>query len=102
MSCFDPVKVFLFVILLFSHTLLSPILSCPVFPRLDVLGLVEVQSEDDQGTDSEHDPLTWQQLVSREVLAGLRPHEIKRQEVINGEDRSARLSARTHRFVLPY
>ncbi|XP_067102177.1 rho guanine nucleotide exchange factor 12 isoform X1 [Osmerus mordax] len=51
--------------------------------RLDVLGLVEVQSEDDQGTDSEHDPLTWQQLVSREVLAGLRPHEIKRQEVIN-------------------
>ncbi|CAL1570422.1 unnamed protein product [Knipowitschia caucasica] len=46
-------------------------------------GLGEVQSEDDQGTDSEHDLLNWQQLVGREVLAGLRPHEIKRQEVIN-------------------
>uniref|UniRef100_A0A7N8XZR7 Rho guanine nucleotide exchange factor (GEF) 12a n=1 Tax=Mastacembelus armatus TaxID=205130 RepID=A0A7N8XZR7_9TELE len=44
---------------------------------------VDVQSEDDQGTDSEHDPPNWQQLVGREVLAGLRPHEIKRQEVIN-------------------
>ncbi|XP_041733274.1 rho guanine nucleotide exchange factor 12 isoform X2 [Coregonus clupeaformis] len=52
--------------------------------RLDGLGSTEVQSEDDQGgTDSEHDPLNWQQLVGREVLAGLRPHEIKRQEVIN-------------------
>uniref|UniRef100_A0A665VB94 Rho guanine nucleotide exchange factor 12 n=1 Tax=Echeneis naucrates TaxID=173247 RepID=A0A665VB94_ECHNA len=40
-------------------------------------------SEDDQGTDSEHDPPNWQQLVGREVLAVLRPHEIKRQEVIN-------------------
>uniref|UniRef100_A0A673A6E9 Rho guanine nucleotide exchange factor (GEF) 12a n=1 Tax=Sphaeramia orbicularis TaxID=375764 RepID=A0A673A6E9_9TELE len=47
------------------------------------LGGVDVQSEDDQGTDSEHDPLNWQQLVGREVLASLRPHEIKRQEVIN-------------------
>ncbi|XP_055022990.1 rho guanine nucleotide exchange factor 12 [Boleophthalmus pectinirostris] len=46
-------------------------------------GLGDVQSEDDQGTDSEHDPLNWQQLVGREILAGLRPHEIKRQEVIN-------------------
>lgn len=46
-------------------------------------GLGDVQSEDDPGTDSEHDPLNWQQLVGREVLAGLRPHEIKRQEVIN-------------------
>ncbi|XP_042153015.1 rho guanine nucleotide exchange factor 12 isoform X3 [Oncorhynchus tshawytscha] len=52
--------------------------------RLDGLGSTEVQSEDDQGgTDSEHDPLNWQQLVGREVLAGLQPHEIKRQEVIN-------------------
>uniref|UniRef100_A0A4W6CZT3 Rho guanine nucleotide exchange factor 12 n=1 Tax=Lates calcarifer TaxID=8187 RepID=A0A4W6CZT3_LATCA len=55
-------------------------LSCP---RLEGLGAADVQSEDDQGTDSEHDPLNWQQLVGREVLAGLRPHEIKRQEVIN-------------------
>ncbi|XP_029922849.1 rho guanine nucleotide exchange factor 12 isoform X2 [Myripristis murdjan] len=51
--------------------------------RLEGLGATDVQSEDDQGTDSEHDPLNWQQLVGREVLAGLRPHEIKRQEVIN-------------------
>ncbi|XP_061828984.1 rho guanine nucleotide exchange factor 12 isoform X3 [Nerophis lumbriciformis] len=51
--------------------------------RLEGLGAADVQSEDDQGTDSDHDPLNWQQLVGREVLAGLRPHEIKRQEVIN-------------------
>ncbi|XP_020358306.1 rho guanine nucleotide exchange factor 12 isoform X1 [Oncorhynchus kisutch] len=52
--------------------------------RLDGLGPTEVQSEDDQGgTDSEHDPLNWQQLVGREILAGLGAHEIKRQEVIN-------------------
>lgn len=53
--------------------------------RLEGLGPTDIQSEDDQGTDSEHDPLNWQQLVGREVLAGLRPLEIKRQEVINGE-----------------
>lgn len=57
-----------------------------VLARLEGLGAADVQSEDDQGTDSEHDPPNWQQLVGREVLAGLRPHEIKRQEVINGED----------------
>ncbi|KAM4742804.1 rho guanine nucleotide exchange factor 12 isoform 2-T2 [Anableps anableps] len=51
--------------------------------RLEVLGIGDVQSEDDQGTDSELDPPNWQQLVGREVLAGLRPQEIKRQEVIN-------------------
>ncbi|XP_017284495.1 rho guanine nucleotide exchange factor 12 isoform X1 [Kryptolebias marmoratus] len=51
--------------------------------RFEGLGAADVQSEDDQGTDSEHDPPNWQQLVGREVLAGLRPHEIKRQEVIN-------------------
>ncbi|KAM8852981.1 rho guanine nucleotide exchange factor 12 isoform 1-T1 [Synchiropus picturatus] len=51
--------------------------------RVEGLGAADVQSEDDQGTDSEHDPPNWQQLVGREVLAGLRPHEIKRQEVIN-------------------
>ncbi|XP_076590976.1 rho guanine nucleotide exchange factor 12 isoform X1 [Chaetodon auriga] len=51
--------------------------------RLEGLGAADVQSEDDQGTDSEHDPPYWQQLVGREVLAGLRPQEIKRQEVIN-------------------
>ncbi|XP_061575326.1 rho guanine nucleotide exchange factor 12 isoform X1 [Cololabis saira] len=50
--------------------------------RLEGLGAADVQSEDDQGTDSEHDPPNWQQLVGREVLAGLRPHEIKRQEVL--------------------
>uniref|UniRef100_A0A3Q4GM96 Rho guanine nucleotide exchange factor (GEF) 12a n=1 Tax=Neolamprologus brichardi TaxID=32507 RepID=A0A3Q4GM96_NEOBR len=42
-----------------------------------------IQSEDDQGTDSECDPPNWQHLVRPEVLAGLRPHEIKRQEVIH-------------------
>uniref|UniRef100_A0A672HCP7 Rho guanine nucleotide exchange factor (GEF) 12a n=1 Tax=Salarias fasciatus TaxID=181472 RepID=A0A672HCP7_SALFA len=51
--------------------------------ELEGMGAADVHSEDDQGTDSEHDPPNWQQLVGREVLAGLRPHEIKRQEVIN-------------------
>ncbi|XP_016149476.1 rho guanine nucleotide exchange factor 12-like isoform X1 [Sinocyclocheilus grahami] len=45
----------------------------------------ELQSEDDQGSDvySDVDPPNWQQVVGRDVLAGLTPHEIKRQEVIN-------------------
>uniref|UniRef100_W5M213 Rho guanine nucleotide exchange factor 12 n=1 Tax=Lepisosteus oculatus TaxID=7918 RepID=W5M213_LEPOC len=53
--------------------------------RMDTLSGGEVQSEDDQcyEIDAELDPPNWQQLVSREVLAGLTPHEIKRQEVIN-------------------
>ncbi|KAG7260768.1 hypothetical protein CRUP_002578 [Coryphaenoides rupestris] len=48
--------------------------------RLEGLSAADVQSEDDQGTDSELDLLNWQQLVGKEILAGLRPHEIKRQE----------------------
>ncbi|KAM8897291.1 rho guanine nucleotide exchange factor 12 isoform 2-T2 [Spinachia spinachia] len=46
----------------------------------------ELQSEDDQAsgeTQREENPLTWQSLVSRGVLASLTPQEIKRQEVIN-------------------
>ncbi|XP_051257369.1 rho guanine nucleotide exchange factor 12 isoform X2 [Dicentrarchus labrax] len=45
----------------------------------------DVQSEDDQGGEIEYeeDPLNWQSLVSRGVLASLTPQEIKRQEVIN-------------------
>ncbi|MFT7818557.1 rho guanine nucleotide exchange factor 12 isoform X1 [Arapaima gigas] len=55
------------------------------FRRMDTLTSTDVQSEDDQGNEfeCEQDPLNWQQLVSREVLAGLTAHEIKRQEVIN-------------------
>ncbi|KAI4904553.1 hypothetical protein NFI96_029617, partial [Prochilodus magdalenae] len=47
--------------------------------------LEEVLSEDDGcgSIYSDVDPPNWQQLVGREVLAGLTPHEIKRQEVIN-------------------
>ncbi|XP_067363547.1 rho guanine nucleotide exchange factor 12 isoform X3 [Channa argus] len=51
--------------------------------KLEGLAASDVQSEDDQRTDSEQDPPNWQQLVGQEVLAGLSPHEIKRQEVIN-------------------
>ncbi|XP_069002013.1 rho guanine nucleotide exchange factor 12 isoform X3 [Embiotoca jacksoni] len=56
--------------------------------RLDVqcaVSSVDVQSEDDQGGEAEceDDPLNWQRLVSRGVLASLTPQEIKRQEVIN-------------------
>lgn len=47
----------------------------------------DIQSEDDQGgeMESEEDPLNWQSLVSPSVLASLKPQEIKRQEVINGD-----------------
>ncbi|KAK1787561.1 hypothetical protein P4O66_016052 [Electrophorus voltai] len=53
--------------------------------RMEPLSSGEVQSEDDQGTEveAELDPPHWQTLVSRDVLAQLPPHEIKRQEVIN-------------------
>uniref|UniRef100_A0A8C9QYP4 DH domain-containing protein n=1 Tax=Scleropages formosus TaxID=113540 RepID=A0A8C9QYP4_SCLFO len=52
---------------------------------MDTLGPSEVMSEDDQSceVDSEQDPPNWQQVVGRELLAALSPHEIKRQEVIN-------------------
>uniref|UniRef100_A0A8C6PJ39 Rho guanine nucleotide exchange factor 12 n=1 Tax=Nothobranchius furzeri TaxID=105023 RepID=A0A8C6PJ39_NOTFU len=53
------------------------------FARFEGLIAADVQSEDDQGTDSEHNPPNWHQRVGREVLVGLSPHEIKRQEVIN-------------------
>ena len=54
--------------------------------RLGVVGSAETQSEDDQGSemDSDLDRPNWQHQVGREVLAGLTPHQIKRQEVING------------------
>ncbi|XP_041030173.1 rho guanine nucleotide exchange factor 12-like isoform X2 [Carcharodon carcharias] len=43
------------------------------------------QAEEDQThlSDVEQDPANWQQLVSQDILSGLKPHEIKRQEVIN-------------------
>lgn len=52
-----------------------------------VVSSADIQSEDDQGgeVECEEDPLNWQSLVSRGVLASLTPQEIKRQEVINGE-----------------
>ncbi|GAA6233517.1 rho guanine nucleotide exchange factor 12-like [Lates japonicus] len=58
------------------------------FSRMEVQCAVtsaDIQSEDDQGgeVECEEDPLNWQSLVSRGVLASLTPQEIKRQEVIN-------------------
>lgn len=54
--------------------------------RMDSVGFADVQSEDElYDFDTDMDPPNWQQLVSREVLMGLKPYEIKRQEVINGE-----------------
>ncbi|XP_036286133.1 rho guanine nucleotide exchange factor 12 isoform X5 [Pipistrellus kuhlii] len=54
------------------------------FRKLDGTAFGESQSEDEQfENDLETDPPNWQQLVSREVLLGLKPCEIKRQEVIN-------------------
>lgn len=58
------------------------------FSRMEVqcaASSADIQSEDDQGgeVECEEDPLNWQSLVSRGVLASLTPQEIKRQEVIN-------------------
>ncbi|XP_023373054.1 rho guanine nucleotide exchange factor 12 isoform X3 [Otolemur garnettii] len=54
------------------------------FRKFDPVAFGESQSEDEQfENDLETDPPNWQQLVSREVLLGLKPSEIKRQEVIN-------------------
>ncbi|XP_027627784.1 rho guanine nucleotide exchange factor 12 [Tupaia chinensis] len=54
------------------------------FRKFDSLAFGESQSEDEQfENDLETDLPNWQQLVSREVLLGLKPSEIKRQEVIN-------------------
>lgn len=53
------------------------------------LSSADVQSEDDQGCEMEceEDRQNWQSLVSPIVLASLTPQEIKRQEVINGDQR---------------
>lgn len=54
------------------------------FRKMDSVGFADVQSEDElYDFDMDMDPPNWQQLVSREVLMGLQPYEIKRQEVIN-------------------
>ncbi|KAM6998543.1 rho guanine nucleotide exchange factor 12 [Passerculus sandwichensis] len=54
------------------------------FRKMDSVGFADVQSEDELcDFDMDMDPPNWQQLVSREVLMGLKPYEIKRQEVIN-------------------
>ncbi|XP_072011728.1 rho guanine nucleotide exchange factor 12 isoform X2 [Engystomops pustulosus] len=52
--------------------------------KLDSFGIGDAQSEDElHDLDLELDPPNWQQLVSRDVLQGLKPHEIKQQEVIH-------------------
>ncbi|XP_053125152.1 rho guanine nucleotide exchange factor 12 isoform X2 [Hemicordylus capensis] len=54
------------------------------FRKTDSMGAGDIQSEDELfDFDVETDLPNWQQLVSREVLLGLKPSEIKRQEVIN-------------------
>ncbi|XP_043096368.1 rho guanine nucleotide exchange factor 12 isoform X4 [Puntigrus tetrazona] len=51
--------------------------------RIELLGSVEMQSEDDQCAEVELEPPNWQTLVRRDVLSTLTSQEIKRQEVIN-------------------
>lgn len=52
--------------------------------KIESLTLGETQSEDELcDLDREMDPPSWQQLVSRDILQGLKPHEIKQQEVIH-------------------
>ncbi|KFQ66470.1 Rho guanine nucleotide exchange factor 12, partial [Pelecanus crispus] len=54
------------------------------FRKMDSVGFTDVQSEDElYDFDMDMDPSNWQQLVSRELLLGLKPYEIKRQEVIH-------------------
>ncbi|XP_061596288.1 rho guanine nucleotide exchange factor 12-like [Cololabis saira] len=72
----------------FSHLLKQGSSLSPTSGRMEVqcgMSPADVQSEDDQGgeAESEEDPLNWQRLVSRGVLASLTLKEIKRQEVIN-------------------
>uniref|UniRef100_A0A8C8F824 DH domain-containing protein n=1 Tax=Oncorhynchus tshawytscha TaxID=74940 RepID=A0A8C8F824_ONCTS len=59
--------------------------TCCSHVRMQGLGFPDVPNEDDLGNEIEckQDSPNWQTLVSREVLAGLTPQEIKRQEVIN-------------------
>uniref|UniRef100_A0A8C7Q2C1 Rho guanine nucleotide exchange factor 12 n=1 Tax=Oncorhynchus mykiss TaxID=8022 RepID=A0A8C7Q2C1_ONCMY len=59
--------------------------TCCSHVRMQGLGCPDVPNEDDLGNEIEckQDSPNWQTLVSREVLAGLTPQEIKRQEVIN-------------------
>ncbi|XP_018081259.1 rho guanine nucleotide exchange factor 12 isoform X2 [Xenopus laevis] len=52
--------------------------------KLDSVVLGDTQSEDEHHEiDQEQDPPNWQQLVSKDTLQKLKPHEIKQQEVIN-------------------
>lgn len=68
---------------------------------MDSVGFADVQSEDElYDFDMDTDPPNWQQLVSREVLMGLKPYEIKRQEVINGEMDVVFLSYQTESWSL--
>uniref|UniRef100_A0A2K6EFT3 Rho guanine nucleotide exchange factor 12 n=1 Tax=Propithecus coquereli TaxID=379532 RepID=A0A2K6EFT3_PROCO len=72
------------VLLKQTHYLKSRVIGTPKPQGFDAIAFGESQSEDEQfENDLETDPPNWQQLVSREVLLGLKPCEIKRQEVIN-------------------
>ncbi|XP_029029204.1 rho guanine nucleotide exchange factor 12 isoform X2 [Betta splendens] len=73
----------------FSHCSLEQLQEeDPESYRLDMqcgMSAADFHSEDDQGAEveCEEDPLNWQSVVSRGILASLTPQEIKRQEVIN-------------------
>lgn len=70
---------------------------------MDSVGFADVQSEDElYDFDMDMDPPNWQQLVSREVLMGLKPYEIKRQEVINGEMEALSYLAKLKVEVFPW
>ncbi|KAM6043133.1 rho guanine nucleotide exchange factor 12 isoform 3-T3 [Chlamydotis macqueenii] len=70
------------------------------FRKMDSVGFADVQSEDElYDFDMDMDPPNWQQLVSREVLMGLKPYEIKRQEVINELFYTERAHVRTLRVL---
>ncbi|XP_069470436.1 rho guanine nucleotide exchange factor 12 isoform X2 [Ambystoma mexicanum] len=54
------------------------------YRKLDSMAFGDIHSEDEcYDFDVEIDPPNWQQLVGRDVLQGMKPHEIKQQEVIH-------------------
>ncbi|XP_068186712.1 rho guanine nucleotide exchange factor 12 isoform X2 [Antennarius striatus] len=61
----------------------------------------DAQSEDEPPgeVEGEEDPLNWQSLVSPEVLTGLTPQQVKRQEVIHELFTTERAHVRTLRVL---
>lgn len=49
------------------------------------LSMGPVQEESDSDMEAMPDPPQWKQVLSKEVVRKMKPKEVKRQDVINGE-----------------